>query len=297
METGERDKIAELIHLSTNHWYQANRGHDIFDRDTPLACRLFPDVYEDLDPGCCLVAQSDDGRIVGSCFYHPRETHVALGIMNAHPEAAETGVAKMLLREIIRRAGNLPVRLVSSAMNLDSYSLYTKAGFSPQALYQDMQFPCPPDFSNLPEHDGQIRAATEGDITAMADLEMQLCGIHRKKDYRYFIENRSGIWRCLVVEHNGAITGFLNAADHPASCMLGPGVCAEWQHALALIAAHHNRGRLTQPVFLVPAKQRELVGHLYSLGARNVELHVSQVLGDTTPPRGIIMPTFMPETG
>ena len=55
-----------------------------------------------------------DGRIAGSCFYHPRDSHVGLGIMNAAPEFAGRGVAKALLTEILERAGELPVRLVSS---------------------------------------------------------------------------------------------------------------------------------------------------------------------------------------
>src|SRR5260221_5723156 len=36
-----------------------------------------------------------------------------------------------------------PVRLVSSAMNLDSFSLYTRAGFVPRMAYQDMYIPVP----------------------------------------------------------------------------------------------------------------------------------------------------------
>ena len=291
------DEVASLIHHSTNQWYETNRGHSIFDPADPLACRLFTDVYENFDPGCCLVAVSDDGKILGSCFYHPRETHVSLGIMNTHPEAAGSGVASMLLNEIIKYAGELPVRLVSSAMNLDSYSLYTKAGFTPRAMYQDMQLPQQPDFNKLPEYDGKIRIATHEDTVAMADLEMNLCGIRRENDYRHFIDNTSGIWRCLVAEKEGAITGFLNAVDHPASCMLGPGVAINWQDSLALIAAHHQAERETQPVFLTPADQKELISHLYQAGARNLELHVSQVRGESTPPKGIIMPTFMPETG
>ncbi len=293
----EFDEIASLIHLGTNHWYQQNRGHDIFEPGNPLACRLFTDVYEDLDPGCCLVAVSDDDRIIGSCFYHPRETHVSLGIMNTHPEAAGLGVARKLLSEIIHRADDKPVRLVSSAMNLDSYSLYTKAGFTPQELYQDMQFPEEWSADNLPKPTTTIRQATPKDATAMADLEMRLCGIRREKDYRYFIENQRKIWRCLVIEKDGQITGFLNAVNHPASKMLGPGVCTTWQDSLALICAHHHANPDARPVFLVPASQKYLVAALYHLGARNLELHVSQVHGESSTNSGIIMPTFMPETG
>ena len=298
MRDDERNQVAILIHLSTNHWYQENRGFDVFPGEA-LNCRLFTDVYEDLDPGCCLVAETDDGKIVGSCFYHPRETHVSLGIMNAHPEAAGLGVARQLLSAVIKKAAGMPVRLVSSAMNLDSYSLYTKAGFTPQAIYQDMQFPTAPDLSSPPSASGTVREATLDDAEELANLELKLTGISRKKDYLYFIKNQRDIWKTLVLEEAGKITGFLSSVHHPASHMLGPGVCKSWQGALALIVAHHGDARESQPVFLVPAKETGLIDQLYKLGARNLELHVSQVYGDCPSQKlgSVILPTFMPETG
>jgi len=33
------------------------------------------------------------------------------------------------------------------------------------------------------------------------------------------------------------------------------------------------------------------------LGARNCELHFAQVLGDAQPIAGVVMPTFLPESG
>ena len=144
MKSGEDAKIAALIHRSTNSWYQTKLGHEIFTCK-PEDCRIFVDTYEILDPGCCLVAEVEEGKIAGSCFYHPRETHVGLGIMNVDPDHTGKGVAKALLAEVIEKAGDLPVRLLSSALNLDSFSLYTRAGFGPVSVYHDMRFPvdCP----------------------------------------------------------------------------------------------------------------------------------------------------------
>ena len=59
----------------------------------------------------------------------------------------------------------------------------------------------------------------------MAALEWELAGIRRKNDYRYFLENRRGIWHTSVIENrSGKIDGFLVSVNHPASNMLGPGV-------------------------------------------------------------------------
>ena len=300
MTEADWNEVAELICLSTNYWYEANGKSRIFGCD-PAEVQLFCQVYEDLDPGCCLVASHrETGRIIGSCFYHPRKTHVSLGIMNVHPNHFGAKVAGALLKEIIgiSESRNLPVRLVSSAMNLDSFSLYTRQGFRTIRSFQDMFVPVPESGLECEISTENIRPATLDDVSQMVALEAELTGIQREKDYVYFLENRLGIWHTSVsVDANGQVDGFLNSVQHPASNMLGPG-CARTQDAAAsLIVAEldHHRGR--SPVFLVPTDCAELVGAMYGIGARNCELHFAQVRGEAQSMQGVVMPTFMPETG
>lgn len=293
MRVDEWDAVARLIHRSTNAWYQDRLGHEIFASGWE-ACRVFPEVYEALDPGCCLVAETGAGELVGSCFYHPRPTHVSLGIMNAAPEAAGQGVARRLLDEILSRADGLPVRLVSSAMNLDSFSLYTRAGFAPYELFQDMVFP---NGVGAAAVDPEVRDARAGDVDAVVALEERLLGISRRKDIEMFIRNEAGIWSSSVkVDAGGRVQGFLAAVDHPGAGMLGPGVAVDEGAMRSLILAEARRERRAPPVFLVPSRCRELVAGLYRLGARNCELHVGQALGEIKAPEGVMMPTFLPET-
>ena len=97
MQKEDSRDVAELIHHSTNYWYRAN-GKDSIFKGPPSDTLLFCDVYEDLDPGCCLMAICrKTERIAGSCFYHPRESHVSLGIMNVSPDFFGQGVARSLL--------------------------------------------------------------------------------------------------------------------------------------------------------------------------------------------------------
>ena len=297
LQREEWSVVAELIHVSTNAWYQANLNRSIFQQDDASGCLVFPEVYEALDPGCCLVTEEEGGRLMGSCFYHPRETHVSLGIMNVHPDFAGLGVAGTLLAEIIRRAGELPVRLVSSCMNMDSYSLYTRAGFSPRQLYQDMYLPGGQELPEPPFASKRVREATIDDVGSMVALEEELSGIRREKDFQFFLRNEQGVWKVLVLEGLGeGIDGFLCSIDHPGSNMLGPGVMRTDADALALIHAQLTGMPGRQPVFLVPAHAEELVASLYQWGARNCEMHVAQVRGKAQEFRGITMPTFMPET-
>lgn len=297
LNRNEWEQVAMMIHASTNAWYQSNLNRLIFDENDSSGCLIFPEVYEALDPHCCLVAEAEDGSMMGSCFYHPRETHVSLGIMNAHPDHAGRGVAATLLAEVVRRAGNLPVRLVSSCMNLDSFSLYTRAGFTPGELYQDMYIPSGKVLPETPEGGERVREASAEDVEAMVELEEEVSGIRRTKDFQFFIRNDQKIWKTLVLEGpNKSIEGFLGSVSHPGSTMLGPGVMRSETAALALIHAQLVGMGGHQPVFLVPARSTNLVSSLYQWGARNCELHVAQARGVVTPPSGITMPTFMPET-
>lgn len=301
LQYSEQPAVARLIHDSTNAWYQRQGKPAIFTAG-PESCLLFCQVYEDLDPGCCVIAEDEaSGRLMGSCFYHPRETHVSLGIMNVHPDFFGRGVASKLLRFItdFADAQGRPVRLVSSAMNLDSFSLYTRAGFVPRAAFQDMMIPVPPDGMKQPVPAiKRVRPAAASDVPSMVALEEQVSGIRREKDYRYFLEDRLGIWHTSVIENAaGGIDGFLCSVAHPASTMLGPGVMKTDQDAAALILAELDIRRGLSPLFLVPVDRPQLVRTIYSWGGRNCEIHFAQVRGGFRSFNGIVLPTFMPETG
>jgi GNAT superfamily N-acetyltransferase len=305
IETLQRDDwlvAAHLIFSSTNTWYRQNRNQEIFCCE-PSSIQLFCEVYESLDPGCCLIARClSSNQIVGSCFFHVRPTHVSLGIMNVHPKEFGRGIAKALVGEIVKIAErrNLPVRLVSSAMNLDSYSLYTRAGFVPRQLYQDFQLNVPTDGIRALEANHQvhpaIREAELADVSAMGDLEQRVSGIRRDQDYAYFIENKMGIWHCSVSEGRSGLNGWIVSIDHPATSMIGPCVARDAATAKELLKSELDYRKGAQLVFLVPADCDELVRTVYGWGAKNCELHVLQVRGPFNPFQGISMPTFMPET-
>lgn len=292
-------KVATLIHDSTNAWYNANRQFPIFTKG-PSSTLLFCEVYEALDPGCCIIAVEDDtDRIIGSCFYHPRETHFSLGIMNAHPDSFGRGVARTILNRVIElaKAENKPVRLVSSAMNLDSFSLYTKAGFVPRQTFQDLILEIPVNGVGPKSLlAASVRDAEPTDVEAMMNLERSVAGITREKDYRYFIENQLGCWHTSVLYDGDQILGWIVSIAHPGSNMIGPCIAINEEAAIALLHSELNFRAGNTMVFLAPVEASELVQAAYRWGARNCELHVAQVHGDFQPFNGVVMPTFMPET-
>jgi GNAT superfamily N-acetyltransferase len=302
MEKADRSEVAELIYVSINYWYQRHGRPPTFTAG-PASTEVFFDVYEALDPGCGVVAENGrTGRLTGSCFYHPRPQHVSLGILNVHPNYFRQGVARALLESVIDYAdthGHPALRVTQSALNLDSFSLYNRAGFVPRCAYQDMILRVPDSgFEQTLREEDHVRSATPEDVPAMAAVEMEIAGITREKDYRHCIENREGIWGALVYEgRGGRVEGFMLSVRHAALSMLGPGLARTPEQAAALVAKALDRFRGTSAVFLVPVECERLVRQMYSRGARNCELHFCQVRGAFQPFRGVNMPTFLPETG
>jgi len=300
MTPADREPVSRLIFHSTNQYYESIGRAAIFRGDDLSAAIIF-DVYEKTDPGQGLVAVDDaSGEIIGSCFVHPRETHISLGIMNAHPDHFGRGVARALLGRIVElgQEQGKPVRLVSSCFNLDSYSLYTRAGFVPFCTFQDMYVEVPESGLAAPPPAGHsVRSATLDDLPAMAAIEKEVSGISRVEDYRYFIENEDAIWHVSVVESSDGLAGYLVSCGADAFNMLGPGVATTEDQAAALIHAKLNRHRGRSPVLLAPVTCGKLVQQLYAWGARNCEMHVAQSNGPAQTPQGVVMPTFLPETG
>ena len=294
------NEVAQLIHTSLNVWYEKNRGFKLVSGSWETML-IFPRVYEALDPNCCvLVEETTSKRIAGSCFFHPRSTHVALGIMNTHPDFFGNGVASMMLRYIIDDAKRrkLPLRLVSGATNVDSFSLYNRAGFTPTRFFQDMTVKVPEAGFDVAAPSGcVIRDATADDIPQIVALERELSSIEREKDYRFFLRNDNGIWHTSVlIGPGGKLDGFLVSVNDPGSNMLGPGLARDENMAAALVRHELNFHRGRSPVWLIPSSSRSLVDAMYAIGAKNCELHLTQVLGDYIPETGIVFPTFMPET-
>lgn len=303
MRPNDRWAVAELICMSTNYWYQAH-GFPMIFKSGPQSTVFHFDTYTTLEGSSGTVAvDAETNHIIGSCFQHERPTHVSLGIMNVHPNHARRGVAGALLREIVETAERVgkPVRLVSSAMNLDSYSLYNRAGFVTFAVYQDMAVRVPLEgFREAHAASSRVRPATLADLDAIVDLEREVAFIERPGDYRHFIQNGNGTWHISVCEgaqDGAALDGVLVSCLHPACNMIGPGAIRTCEAAVALLQAELNVNAGRAPVFLLPVTETELVRQAYAWGARNCELHFAQIRdGLHTRVNGIAIPTFMPES-
>ena len=304
LDASDHDAVARLLHRSLVQWYESRLRQGARFGDSPDPFRLFPEVYAALDPGEGLTAiDPASGDLLGVCFVHPRPTHVALGIVATAPEAQGRGVARTLLAPALALARHTgrPVRLVSSLLNLDSFSLYSRLGFVPHTIYQDLTLTVPAAGLPGPPPPGaeRLRLLTDpAEAVRLAAFERAWQGLDRTVDYAFFLQNTVGDWRVWALEDTaGALEGFLVASHHPACLMLGPGVARDEDAATALLWRALDALRGSSPVFLVPATAARLVHRCYAWGARNLELHAAQSLGPVPPARGIAFPTFLPESG
>ena len=129
MTPADKHEVGELIYCSINTWYRTTAARRSFRAGRAVA-EVFYDVYEDLDPGCNVVAEHPEtGRLMGSCFYHPRQHHVSLGVMTVHPNHAGMGVGRALLQHIMDYTDARDyqaLRLTQSAINVDSFRCTTR---------------------------------------------------------------------------------------------------------------------------------------------------------------------------
>ncbi len=298
------EEHANLLYNAFNSWYWKHGwGKDYFGC-RPDEVSIFYQIYNDLTPGCSIAAfDKTNGQMMGACFYHPREHHVSLGIMSVHPDYSGRGIGRQLVNYILdftKKHDFKSCRLVSSAINMDSFSLYTRAGFIPRAMYHDMVINMSAHGLDAPSVQGEerVRKAVLHDITQMGELEMEVSGIKREIDYRYAIENPRGVLHASVYENDQKnIDGFMISVKHPALNMLGPCVARNEDIAIALIRKEIERFRGTWVLFSIAMENRKMVEQMYAWKALNVETHLKNVWGQFPGFHGISMPSFLPETG
>ena len=304
LQDSDVSEYAELLYGAFNFWYWKHGWGKNFLNCHPQETAIYYQIYKDISPGCSVaVFDENNGRMMGVCFYHPREYHVSLGVMSVHPNYGGQGVGRQMINHILtytREHDYDACRLVSSAGNMDSFSLYNRAGFVPYLSYQDMVITIPEtSLGSIPIAGTDcVREANLSDIDQMGLLELEVSCIKREIDYRYAIENPRDIFHASVyVNHQQQVEGFMISVKHPALNMLGPCVARTEAIAIALIRQELERFNGSQVLILIPMDKRKIVEQMYTWKAINVETHLYEVWGKFTGFNGVNIPGFLPETG
>jgi GNAT superfamily N-acetyltransferase len=299
LQASDWSEASELICISMNYWDRVHGRPPTFSG--PSSTIAFCEIYERLDPGCCFVMEAEpSGRLMGLCFYRERETHMSVGVMAVHPNYFGAGVARRILSAILDIAAERgkPTRLISNAANLDSFSLYTRAGFVPRALFQGVVFRPTSGAPRRPPASTRVRQAVEADLPRIGALEGAVAHIERTKDYRFFLDDHQGIWRLLVhTDDRSELDGYLASSSSKGMSWIGPGAMRSESVAVELLRAQLPTEETEDATAILPVDQPELVRAAYALGGRNIELFMIQVKGAYAGFDGVVIPSGMPESG
>ncbi|HEX7299418.1 MAG TPA: GNAT family N-acetyltransferase [Solirubrobacteraceae bacterium] len=226
-----------------------------------------------------LVAERD-GQVVGSNFVDERSAIAGIGPISVEPGVQGAGVGRALMEGVLareRERGAAGVRLVQTAYNYRSLSLYAKLGFvvrEPLSVVQGA-----PLEVSVAGH--RVRPAERGDADAADALAHQVHGHTRGGELRDAIDDGTAV----VVEREERITGYATGFGYPWHAVAETN---DDLHAL-LACAQRFRGL----GILVPSRNAELLRWCLAHGLRIVQQSTLMSIGLYNEPAGAWLPSIV----
>ncbi|HEX6011443.1 MAG TPA: GNAT family N-acetyltransferase [Geminicoccaceae bacterium] len=227
-----------------------------------------------------VVAETEDGRVVGSNFLWETAPIAGVGPITIDPGAQDRAVGRRLMEDVLERAREqrcAGVRLVQAGYHNRSLALYAKLGFQvrePLATFQG-----PALNLALPSH--AVRPAAEGDVAACDALHFRVHGYARKRE----LLDAIGQGVATVVERGGRVTGYATGIG-----FFGHAVGKGAEDLKALIGAAPV---FPGPGFLLPTRNGELFRWCLAHGLRVVQPMTLMSLGLYDEPIGAFLPSVL----
>jgi predicted N-acetyltransferase YhbS len=257
--------------LATRHAFPMESGGPI-SPDIQMAAMLATD-------GIFALVAVKNGDIVGSAFQDERGQIVGIGPVSVDPHIQESGVGRALMEALIGRCNERHVagiRLVQTAYNYRSLSLYAKLGFAvrePLSVFQGILSP-----TSAPV--GDIRAATDQDIEKCNAICRSVHGHDRDGELRNWVA--SGTAR--VVERGGQITGYATGCGY-----LFHAVGTTDDDVIALLA---NAEMIVGLGFLAPSRNTRLMAWCLGNGLKIVQQSTLMSIGLYNEPQSAWLPSI-----
>jgi GNAT superfamily N-acetyltransferase len=232
------------------------------------------------DPGHYGIVAELDGRTAGSNFMDERSTIAGIGPISVDPDVQNSGAGRAMMQHMLDRvaANRLPgVRLVQTAYNNRSLSLYAKLGFEiREPLSVMIGSPIKESIEGY-----NVRAATHADLDACNRLCVSVHGHDRAGELVDTIKEGTA----AVVEHLGRVTGYASAIGYA-----GHAVGESNEELKALISA--------APEFLgcgplIPSRNGELLRWCYGKGLRLMQQMTLMSVGLYNEPRSPFIPSII----
>jgi len=227
-------------------------------------------------PGFFSVVAERDGRIVGSNFLDERSTIVGVGPITVDPEVQDGGIGRALMDAVLERSEERRapgVRLLQSAYNNGSMSLYAKLGFDVREPFAVTQGgPLGLEIAGC-----TVRRASKPDAEACNALCARVHGHDRAGELFDALAQGTA----SVVERNGRITGYTTGIG-----FFGHSAGETDEDVKALIGAAE---RFDGPGFLVPMRNTELLRWCLARGLRVSYMMNLMTIGLYQEPRGAFL--------
>ena len=225
-----------------------------------------------------LVAERD-GAIVGSAFQDERGKIVGIGPVSVDPSVPDARAGRALMTALLRRSEERDVagvRLVQTAYNYRSFSLYARLGFAVRELLSVFQGT--PSAPAIPG--AAVRQATADDVAQCDQICRHVHGHDRHGELAHWVQ----VGTARVVERGGRITGYATGFGYT------------W-HAVGdadddIIALLGSAGEFTGLGFLVPARNTRLMAWCFDAGLKIVQQSTLMSMGLYNEPQGTWFPSI-----
>jgi GNAT superfamily N-acetyltransferase len=227
-----------------------------------------------------VVAEAEDGRIIGSNCLWEGDTIAGVGPTSVDPAAQNRSVGRRLMEHVLQRAQEkrcAGVRLVQAAHNTCSLALYTKLGFDVREPLADLQgqplgltIPC-----------RTVRPATEADLAVCNQLCYRIHGHDRASELKGAVRRGTA----MLVECDGRVSGYASEVG-----VFGHAVGENNEDLKALIGAVPASAEFG---FYVPMCNADLFRWCLNHGLRVTQTATLMSLGLYNEPAGAFLPSAL----
>lgn len=241
-----------------------------------LASSFFssPQIY-------AIVAENDDGEIVGSNYLWEYDSIRAVGPISVAPHTQAKGTGRQLMGAVIERGdGTAGIRLVQDAFNTVSMSLYAKFGFDVKEPLVRIEGVVKGDVPAGVE----VRPIREGDIKQCAQLCQTIHGIERTNE----LKHTPPFLTSFVALRDGRVTAYASA---PHFWALNYAVAESEADMQALLTGTGNLSDGQPLSFLLPTRQANLFRWCLKQGMRVIKPSTLMAMGRYEEPRGCFLPS------